>query len=172
MLRQKQQQLGLATLFVPQQIADVGPIEAGEEHLALLQLQPLTNIDLGARVGGGGEGQPWHLGKALRQLIELAVFRAEIVPPLRHAMGFIDGEQGQRCGSQPLQQITAQQPLRRHVKQIQLPVAQLPPHLLAFACLQAGMQGGGSNPELLQGLHLVLHQGDQWGDHHRQPSAA
>ena len=87
-------------------------------------------------------------------------------------MGFIDGEQGQRCGSQSLQQITAQQPLRRHVKQIQLPVAQLPPHLLAFACLQAGMQGGGSNPELLQGLHLVLHQGDQWGDHHRQPSAA
>jgi len=33
------------------------------------------------------------------------------MPPLRDAMGFIDGEEGQWHGAQPLQHIRAEEPL-------------------------------------------------------------
>ena len=112
MLLQELQQLAVAALFMAQQIANVGAIEAGQKHLALQQSQPFADIGLGARVGGGGEGQPWHLRKPFSQLIELAVFGPEIVAPLRHAVGFINGEQCRSGAAKALQQITAEQPLR------------------------------------------------------------
>ena len=173
MLLEKWQQLTAQVVERLHAVADVGPIEAGQEHLALLQAQSLADVLAGAGIGRGGEGEPRHLWEACRQLIELAVFGAEIVAPLRDAMGFVDREQADRQGCrQTLEQVAAQQPLRRHVQQLQRAATQLPPYAAGLLRLQAGMQCCSGNAGLLQRLHLVLHQGDQGRDHHRQSGQA
>ena len=45
------------------------------------------------RVGGRGQRDARHVRKPLVQHRQLNVFGPEIVPPLRHAMRFVDGEQ-------------------------------------------------------------------------------
>ncbi len=57
------------------------------------QVQALGNFALGRRVGGGGQGHARDVWPALVQYGELAVFRAEIMAPLRDAMRLVDGEQ-------------------------------------------------------------------------------
>ena len=60
---------------------------------ASLELEPLDDVAARRPVGGGGERDARHVGKALVQDRELAVFRAEIVAPLRDAMRLVDGEE-------------------------------------------------------------------------------
>ena len=173
MLLQKAQQLRLRVVLAPQQVADVGPIEAGQEHLSLLQPQPLYDLLTGARIRRGGERQARHLRKALGQHLQLDVLGPEVVPPLRHAVGLIDRKQGQRLLArqlaQSLLQVVRQQPLGRHVEQLELAGVQLPPQRRPLLRRQGRMQRSGPHPRLAQRLHLVLHQGDQGRHHHAQP---
>ncbi len=92
LLLQKAEQLACGLILGPEQIANVGPIKTGQKYPALLQPQPLHNLAAGARIGCGGERQPRHLGKALRQNSQLDVFRPEVMAPLGYAVGLIDGE--------------------------------------------------------------------------------
>jgi hypothetical protein len=91
-------------------------------------------------------------------------------------VGLIDGKEGQGLGpwqgAELLQQIAPQQPLGRHVEQIKRASLQLLPHRARLGGLQGRVQGRCPHPQLQQGLHLVLHQGDQRRNHHRQPRSA
>ena len=69
----------------------------------------------GLRIGGGGQRHTRHRRKALGQHAQLAVFRAEVMPPLRHAMRFVDGEQRQIQAIQKFQKARRQQSLGRHI---------------------------------------------------------
>ena len=175
-IRQEGLQLTAGLILGPQQIPDVRPVEAGQEHLAFLQPQPLHNLGAGARVGGGGERQARHRRKAIGQQPELDVLGSEVVPPLRDAVGLIDGEQRQgfrsRQGRQLLQQVSGQQPFRRHVEQVQPALLQAALHGRGLRPLQAGVQCSRRHAQLLERRHLVLHQGDQGRHHHRQPRPA
>lgn len=99
-------------LFRPQQVADVGAVEAGQEHPSLLEGQALDDLSAGAGIGGGGQGQPGNLRELLGQGLQLQVLGAEVVAPLRDAVGLVDGEQGQGPLLQPLEQIAGEQALR------------------------------------------------------------
>ena len=59
----------------------------------LVERQPLDDLGARLRIGGGGERNARHLRETLVQHRQLQIFRAEIVAPLRHAMGLVDGEQ-------------------------------------------------------------------------------
>ena len=100
---------------------------------------------------------------------QFPVFGAEIVAPLRHAMRLVDGEQRQpRAGLhllQRAQEIRHQQALRRHVEDIQLAAHQAAKHLAGRFGGQAGIEEGGLHAELLERVHLVLHQRDQRRHH-------
>ena len=135
-------------------------------------MQPLADLLAGAGIGGGGEGEAGDGGEAFGQHRQLQVFGPEIMAPLRHAMGFVDGEQGQGELLQPIEKARAQQPLWRHIKQIQLALLKGPPHGRRLRGFQRGVEGGGPHPGLAQALHLVLHQGDQGRHHHPHPAAA
>ncbi len=84
-----------------------------------LQIQTLGDLALGRRVGGGGERDPRDLRPALVQYGQLAVFRAEVVAPLRHAVGFVNGEQGDLAARQQRQEAAGQQPLGSDIEHVQ-----------------------------------------------------
>ena len=131
LLFEKGEQLASGFILGPEQIANVGPIKTGQKHPAPLQPQPLHNLAAGARIGRGGERQPRHVGKALRQDSQLDVFRPEIMAPLGYAVGLVDRKQGRGlapgAAGQSLQQIARQQPLWRHIEQLQAAGRQLAP---------------------------------------------
>ena len=126
----------------------------------------------GAGIGGGGEGQAGHGGEALRQLAQLQVVGSEVVAPLRQAVGLIDGEQGQGQPGQQPQAIAAEQPLRGDVKQLERALRQGGPGGGGLLGRERGVQGSRGHALLPQALHLVVHQGDQGGDHHGEPLQA
>ena len=77
-------------------IEEVGSIERGCKRCRIVDIQILENIR--HDFGGGGRRQS-HDGPALyrlNSLTQLTVFRPEIMPPFRDAVGFVDGIKGNR----------------------------------------------------------------------------
>ncbi len=94
MATQEVGQLLAGVVLLHHGVADVGAVEGADEVACFLKVQALGDLALGRRVGGGGQRDPGDLRPTLVQHGQLAVFRAEVVAPLRHAMRFVDGEQG------------------------------------------------------------------------------
>src|ERR1700754_2233869 len=88
------QQLLPRILLVDDGVANVGTVKTGNEYARIIERQPLP--DLGARlhVRSGGQRDARHGGKTFVQQRQLQILRTEIVAPLRYAMRFVDGEQG------------------------------------------------------------------------------
>src|SRR3546814_12372522 len=60
-------------------LADVRPVETGNELPRMLQRQPLDDLLARTRIGGGGKRDARHLGESLLQDRQLAVLGTEIV---------------------------------------------------------------------------------------------
>jgi hypothetical protein len=90
-----------ASVLLDDPVADVGPVEAGDEHPRVAAARS-RSIDLGAgvRVGGGRQRDARHLGKALVQDRQLQVLGPEVVAPLRYAVGLIDREAARSARAQ------------------------------------------------------------------------
>jgi hypothetical protein len=93
-LAEEVQQLAARVGFLADAIADVGAIEAGDENPRGTKVEPGEDFLTCCGVGGGGERDARDVGKAFVQRRQAEVFRTEVVPPLRHAVRFVDGEQG------------------------------------------------------------------------------
>ena len=91
---EKRLQLFAGVVFERDAVADVGAVEAGHELPCIFQRQPLDDLAPRRRICRGGERDARHIGEAFVQYRQRTVFRAEIVSPLRDAMGFVDGKQG------------------------------------------------------------------------------
>ncbi len=143
----------------------LGPGEAGDEGRGLAQAQLRADVLARAGVGGGGDRQPGHAGKDLRQAAEVAVLGPEVVAPLADAMGLVDGDEAKRRGAQPLEGPGLQEPLGREVDQVEPAGRQAPPGGVAVLGAEPGIHPRGRHPQLPQRLHLVAHQGDQRRDH-------
>ncbi len=143
----------------------VGPMEARDEHLGRIHAQRLQDVGTRARIGGRGQRHARHAGEAVRQTRQLAIFGAELVAPLRHAMRLVDREQRQRQARQPLHRAVAQQPLGRDIQQIELLLDQVARDAARLGGIQVGVQRAGRDAKLPQRRHLVVHQRDQRRDH-------
>ena len=97
LVAQEAQQLLLGLVLLDDRVADVGPVEAGDELARALQREALAHVRARVVVGGGGERHARHVGEALVQLRELQVVLAEIVAPLADAMRLVDGHQAQQA---------------------------------------------------------------------------
>ena len=109
------------------------------------------------------------VGKAFAQNSQLAVFRAELVTPFRNAVGFVDGEEGQRHLLQPTQHVLLHDAFGRHIQQLQRAGFRLPPHIARAFVIQRAVQERRVHADFAHAGGLVLHQGDQWAHHHRGP---
>jgi hypothetical protein len=127
--------------------------------------KPLTKMRPSVSRSRGGERDPRHVGEALVQHRQLPILRPEVVPPLRHAMGLVDGEQCRRAVPQMREERVGEQPFRRHVDQVQLAGAHLSLDPGRLGAGDAGVQRRGAHAELPERRHLVLHQRDQRRHH-------
>jgi hypothetical protein len=170
----KAQQLVGDVLFSAIRVADVGAVKAADEMLGRFQLQALDDVGARQRIGGGRQrcAAP---GIALVQHAQRAVFGAEVVSPLAHAMRLVDGEQRQLAlGMQVVEQTQKTwrvQPLGRGVEQGDVAALQAQLHLLRLVVAQGGVQIGGADAGLMQRADLVVHERDQRRDHDRHAMA-
>ena len=138
----------------------------------VFQRQALDDLAPRGRIRGRGQRDARHVRPALVQQRELAVFRAEVVAPLRDAVRLVDGEQGDARALQQRQEARRQQALRRDVEQVELAVGEQrarPPARVAG--IERGVEERRAHAELPQRLDLVLHQRDQRRDDDRRALA-
>ena len=170
------QQLGARIALLDDRIADVRPVEAADEDAGILQLQPFHDVAPRQRIGSRGERDARHAGIALVQHVERQVVLAEVVPPLTHAVRFVDGEEAE----QPtlVQRIELRQEARRiqplggRIEQHQAPAHHLALDALRFITGQRRIEKGGMDAGLLERTDLVVHQRDQRTHHDAQARAA
>jgi hypothetical protein len=83
-------------------------------------------------------------------------------------MRFVDGEQPHPALVEHDQGFGAKQGLRGHVQQFDLARPDAPDRGRVLAHAQRAVQEGGDHAQLAQGVHLVLHEGDEGRDDHGQ----
>ena len=119
------EQLRARIVLFDDAIPDVRTIEAGDENTRVVEREAMDDFVARDGVGGSRQRDARHVRKALVQHRQLNIFGPEIVPPLRHAMRFVDRKQADaRTLSSKLQETRRHQPLRRDVQQIDFAVAQ------------------------------------------------
>jgi hypothetical protein len=128
-------------------------------------LQPLDDLGPGLRIGSGGQRDARHAGKPLVQHRQLDIFGAEVVPPLRHAVRLVDGEERDPAVLQQCEAALGQEPLRRHVNEVELAFLHTALDGRGLGAAQCGIEKRGAHPQLGQRVDLVLHQRDQRRDH-------
>ena len=169
------QQLLGGFAFFDNGVADVGAVKTADKLARLLQLQALHDVLPRQSVGSGRQRNTRHLGKALVQHRQRPVFGAEVVPPLAHAMRLINGEQGQLTalvqGIKLGQETRRGHPLRGGVQHRDVTAQQTFLDLRGLFARQCGIQECSTHPRLMQSANLVVHQGNQGRNHHRDALA-
>ena len=148
--------------------AQIGPGETVDEHLGPADVQRLQDVGAGAGIGGGGQGHGRHRGEARLQPPQIAIVGPEVMPPLRDAVRFVDGDEGQVQLGQPVEQPGRGQPLGRDIQQLDLAGPDTRPEGGAGLGIERGIQSRGGHAQLVQRGDLIAHQGDERRDHQRQ----
>ncbi len=150
-------------------VEQVGPLEAGEKTLRLVQGQLLDDVAAHAVGGRGGQGDGRRIAQQLAEVAQPGVIGPEIVPPLADAMGLVDGQQRQPRRPDRLEKPPAAKTLRRHVDQAELAGRHLVQPGVLLGHRQGAVDERHRQPQRLQLIDLVLHQRDQRRDDQRQP---
>ena len=159
------QQLLAGIVALDDRIADVGPVEAGDEHPRRLKAEALDDVVAGERVGGGRQRHARDAGEELGDAGQFAIFGPEVVAPLAEAMGLVDGKERNVDAGQQLGEAGCRQPLGRHIEQVELAAREPAAHLGRLLGRQRRVEGLGIDACLAQRLDLVAHQRDQRRDH-------
>ena len=167
-LREKRQQLLARLLFGHDAVKNVGAVEARQKTFRILQMQAGDDFFAGAFVGGGGQGDARYMGEHLGQLAQLQVLRTEIMPPLRHTVRFVDRKQGDVQALQKGHHARLNQTLWRQVEHFDFATADPVGQVALLIGAQCRVQGGGGDAQFFERGDLIVHQGDQRRDHHRQ----
>ena len=91
------QQLAARVGLLDDAVADVGSVKGADELARAFQLQPLDDVSARDVVGGGGERHARRVRVARMEHAQGRVLRAEVMAPLAHAVGFVDGKQAQQA---------------------------------------------------------------------------
>eukprot|EP00968_Pinguiococcus_pyrenoidosus_P024769 scaffold5039_cov255-Pinguiococcus_pyrenoidosus.AAC.7 len=162
------------SLLVPHGETQVRAVEGVHEDQRAFHLERLHDRCPDSRRGGGRHRQNGDVGKLLAQLAQLAVVRAEVVAPLRHAVRLVHHD--------PSKQSLRSQRLRRHVQQLQPGLHALSGEVeVRFHLANDLRWAEGRNvsrwdasvrlPRVQQRRDLVHDQRDQRGDDHREALA-
>ncbi len=91
--RQEAEQLLLRLIPLDDFIADIGPVEGGGENTSRLKLQPFNDVVTGMRIGSRRQRHARNAGILFCQPAKFAIFRPEIMAPLRNTMCFVNRKQ-------------------------------------------------------------------------------
>ena len=154
---------------------EVGPVEPPHDDGRVAERQLLQNVaaDLGRRRRGHGHDGRRVAGRGREEragLGDLAVGRAEVVAPLRDAVGLVDRQQVDVEARGPGGEQVGLEPLRREVDEPVQPVLGVDPHLVRLAAAEAGVERGGADAAAGERVHLVLHQRHERRDDEGEPA--
>ena len=145
-------------------VANVRPVEAGDEHPGVLQAQPVPDFPPRRLVGGRGKRNSRRGRKPLVQHRELQVFRPEVVAPLRHAVRFVDSEQRDVDLVEQRQRPLAEQPLRGDVEKVDVTGPQPRLDTEHLAVRKRRIEARRPHPGLQEPIDLIAHQRDEGRD--------
>ena len=114
---------------------------------------------------GGGQGDNRSVGTDLAERLQPAVGGAELVAPLGDAVGFVDGDEADVEAGEKALELGQGGAFRGNVEDFD---AAVPNTLLDQGNLGRGegaVDETGGNAVGSEGVDLVFHQGDEWGDH-------
>ena len=149
----------------------VRPVERFDEEFRRRGEQLAHDFRARRRIGGRRDGEDLPRADRVRRFAQRQIVRAEIVAPLRDAMGFVDRQQVDAGGGEQRTRIAAHQPFRRHVEQAQPARRQGAFDVAALVERISRMQRACGDAERCQPVHLVAHQGDQWRHDDGEPAA-
>jgi len=134
-------------------------------------VQAVDDFLAGALVGRGGQGNARDVGEQLGQLPQLQVLRPEVVSPLRHAVRFVDGEQGDVQVAQEIEHARLHQALGGQVEHLHLAATNARSQVALLFGAEGGVQRCSGHAQFFQGGDLVVHQRDERRHHHRKARA-
>jgi hypothetical protein len=126
------------------------------------------DIDANAFGGGGGEGHEGHLGEDLAEFSELAIFGAEIVTPFGNAVGFIDGELGDIPLAEEFESAIEEETFWGGVEESIFASEKSAVAAFGFGGGEGRIDESGGDAASGEGVDLIFHESDQWGDDHRE----
>ena len=169
---QEVEELAPGVVALDDLVADVRPVEARLEDRRAFEAQPLDDVRLRRRVGGGRQRDARDLREVVGERGELAVFRPEVVAPGAHAMRLVDGEERYVDPRQRLAEARRRHALGRHVEELEAAVHEVAAHGVALLVGHARVQRRGRDAGLAKRLDLVAHECDQRRDDDGRAAAA
>ncbi len=158
-------ELGRRVLLLDDLVTDVGAIETRDETRRAGKSEPGDDFLARHFVGGCRERNARHVGKALRNHGQADIFRAEIMPPLRHAMRLVDRKQRDLGLSEQGEAARRQQSFGRDVEQVEIAGQQPALDFRGLVKRQRRVQHRRVDAGLQQPRDLVAHQRDQRRHH-------
>jgi hypothetical protein len=145
---------------------DVWAVEALDDHGRVPEPQALHDLLPHHRRGGGGESHHRRVPEVVDRRAQPEVVRAEVVAPLRDAVGLVDHEQAGRRRLQGGPGLVVAQLLGGHEEELELAAGQALEGPPSAPLAHRGVDGGGG-PDvvvLLERLDLVGLEGDEGRD--------
>ena len=119
-------------------------------------------MDLGR--GGRREGDQRRRADLVDDRADAPVLGAEVMAPLRNAVGLVDGIEGDLDPAQEGHVVLLREGFGGEIEQFGLPVEHILPHLLHGRLVEGRIEEVGDPGVVRKGAHridLVLHEGDQ-----------
>ena len=154
-------------------VKQVGPVERRLEHPRIRNGEVFHDIALHLRGGRGGEGDDGRVTDLVDEVADPPVFRTEIVSPFRDTVGLIYRIERNLDFLEQLDVLLLGEGLGRHVQQFGGAGQQVGLDFGHLGAAQRGIQemcdALVAGYETADGIHLVLHQGDERGDDDGRP---
>ena len=168
---QQPEQLPVLVLGAADAVGEVGTCEAAAQDVGLGEVEVAHDVLGHERRGRGGERQHRHAGKLAAQLGDAQVGGAEVVAPLRDAVGLVDGQQRDLHPLDAQPEGVGREPLGGDVEELHVAVGAVVQRNVDLAGREARVDRHGRNVQRAQPVDLVLHQGDEGGDDDAEPLA-
>jgi len=146
------------------EIAEVFAAEAGHGFEGIAEVELVDDVVTDLLGGAGGEGGDGMIGEERAELAELAVFGTEVVAPLGDAMGFVDGEEGERDLAEPVGGALHDGAFGGDVHETVFASEGFLLELAAVGFKDGAVEEDGGDAHLAELGDLVLHKGDERGD--------
>ncbi len=147
--------------FLDDEIPEVLPVETPDIDRGVVEVELPRDIVTDVRRRGRSQGDHRHLREPLFQDLERPVLGAELVPPHRYAVRFVDSDERYGEGCDEGEEVIADRLLRRDVEDLDDTLFKFredPPRRYVGT---GGVQRFCRDPAGLQVVNLVFHQGDE-----------
>ena len=161
---EEREDLAVGLLLGDDAVGEVVAIEAADDDGGVDKVEMADDVLSDATGGGGGEGHDGDAGKTIAERAELMVLRAEVVAPLRDAMGFVHDDAADVPGIGAVEEAREQETLGGGVEETLFTCVEGAEAGFGLGGVEGGIEEGGRDAGELEGINLVLHQGDEGRD--------